>query len=346
MMKHQLILFAFVLLLTGCGNGGDAGNNENPLDKAVAVYTQELSPQTFRHYINIQGTVESDRTILLAAKAPATVQEIKVKAGQHVKKNQVLAVLDGEILKSQISTLETQIELARDMFERQQKVHEQNIGSEVEYLQAKNQLEALEKQKITLNEQYDNYFIKATIDGLVDRVMLKEGESIGPERPAFQIVNSDDLKITAEISEAYIQNINEGNEVEISFTSLDRVINTKLDVVSKVINASNRTFGVEIYIDNPDGNIRPNMITKLRINDYTAENQILIPVNAMQISNGDRFVYVAEKDGEYYRAVRKDITPGLSSGNDLIVLEGLEAGDQLITTGYNNLAENDYVVIK
>lgn len=346
MIKHHITLIAFLLLVAGCQNGGNGNETDDILDKAVPVFVEELETQTFRHYLKVQGNVDSDRTIAIMPKSGGTVKEIHAKAGDIVKEGQVLAVLDGEIVKKQVKAIDTQLELAEDMYQRQSKLREDDIGSEVEYLQIKNQVESLRDQKATLQEQYDNFVIKATIDGTIDRATLKLGETVGPERLAFQIVNSDALKIIAELSERYINTLQESNQVEITFPSLDTKINTNIDVISRVINPGNRTFTIEIHIPNENGNIRPNMTSTLRINDYTAENQIVIPANALQISNGDRFVYVAEQDGDYWIAKRRDVQIGMNAGNDLIINEGLKAGDLLITTGYNSISDNDYIVIK
>ncbi len=347
MMKHHItLIIAFILLFAGCQNSNENNNTDSILDKAVPVYVEELKPQTFRHYLRVQGNVDSDNTIAIMPKMGGTVLEIHAKAGDVVKAGQVLAVLDGEIIKKQIKAIDTQLTLAEDMYQRQSKLREDNIGSEVEYLQIKTQVESLRDQKATLQEQYDNFVIRATIDGTIDRATLKLGETVGAERLAFQIVNSNDLKVIAELSESYINTLEESNEVEITFPSLDTKITTNIDVISRVINPFNRTFTIEIKIPNENGKIRPNMTSTLRINDYTAHNQMVIPANSLQISNGDRFVYVAVKDGDYWVAKRRDVKEGISAGNDLVITEGLQPGDLLITTGYNSISDNDYILIK
>lgn len=246
-MKFQLSVLAIFLFVTACGNG-DQGNGENETRSSTPVYVNEVQTSTFRHYVNVQGDVESDKTIMITPKTSATVEEILVRAGQQVEKGDILARLDGEITRNQLAQAETQLELAKTIFERQQNLREQNIGSEVEFLQAKTQYESARSQLASLREQYDYYTIRATISGTVDRVDLKVGETVGPTLPVFQISNSDALKVTAEVSEAYITRVNETDSVEITFPSLDVKVQKRLDVVSKAINPSNRTFGVEVYL--------------------------------------------------------------------------------------------------
>ena len=346
-MKSNVTLLALILFISACGNGGEDENAANEPERATTpVHIQELQPSDFRHYINIQGDVESDKTIMITPKATATVDEILIRAGDEVQQGDVLARLDGEITRSQIKEVETQLELAKTLFERQQNLREQNIGSEVEFLQSKTQYESAKNQLTTLTEQYENYTIRATISGTVDQVTLKVGETVGPNAPVFQLTNSDALKVTASVSEAYILRVDQTDSVDISFSSIDEVISTRLDVVSKAINPSNRTFGVEIYIPNNDGNIRPNMMARVRINDLTLRDQIVVPSNTVQKANQVSYVYVAEETDTGWIATRKEVSPSQSYSNDLVIEEGLEAGDLLITAGYADLADGQPISIQ
>ena len=346
-MKRQLILSALLLLAFGCASE-ETAETENLTEPvtAVPVYVENLSPQTFRHFITVQGSVESDKTILISPKITATVKELRVRSGDVVKKNEILAVLDGEITKSQIKELENQLALATTLFEKQKNRREQNIGSEVEFLQAKTQKESLQNQLSTLNEQYRDYTIRANISGTVDRVMLKEGESVTADTPVFQVANSEALKVKATISEAYISTIDRSDSVTISFPSLNVSFKSKLDVVSKVINSSNRTFAVEVNIGNADGKIHPNMIAKLTINDYSESEQIVVPINAVQKANDENYVFLAKQINSTTQAIKTTVKTGSSYGNQIIITEGLKFGDQLITTGYNNVVNEDRISIK
>ena len=344
-MKFQLSVLALLLFVTACGNGGQE-NGEDENRRSTPVYVSKIQPSTFKHFINVQGDVESDKTIMITPKTSATVEEILVRAGQQVNKGDILAKLDGEITRNQLNQAETQLELAKTLFERQQNLREQNIGSEVEFLQAKTQYESAQSQLASLKEQYEYYTIRATISGTVDRVDLKVGETVGPTLPVFQISNSDALKVTTEVSEAYITRVNETDSVEITFPSLNSSVKKQLDVVSKAINPSNRTFGVEIYLPGGVEGIRPNMMARVSINDTKLEEQIVVPVNTVQQANDIRYVFVAEQTENGWIAKNKEVTTGLNYGNSLVVTGGLQTGDLLITSGYANLSDGSAISIQ
>lgn len=345
-MKFQLSILSLFLLITACSGGDQTENSENGTPRTTPVYVQELQLSDFNHYVNIQGTVESDKTIMITPKTTATVQEILVRAGDQVQKGDVLARLDGEITKSQIQEVKTQLDLSKTLFERQQNLRDKGVGSEVEFLQAKTQYESTKNQLATLTEQYKNYTIRATISGTVDRVDLKVGETVGPTAPVFQLANSDALKVTAQVSEAYITQIEQTDSVEISFPSLDETITKKLDVVSKAINPSNRTFEVEVYISNNGEKIRPNMMAEVSINDITQHDMIVVPVNTVQQANNTNYVFIAEENENGWVAVNREVTTGYNYENDQVITEGLEAGDLLITAGYANLSDGTRISIQ
>lgn len=345
-MKSQISILALFLLFTGCGNGNGDENGDNGNKKITPVYVTELQPQTFRHYVTVQGDVESDKTIMVTPRTSATVEEIFVKAGDEVKKGDVLARLDGKITKSQLQQVKTQLELAKTLYERQKNLREQNIGSEVEFLQAKTQYESAKSQLVSLEEQYSFYTIRANISGTVDRVDLKVGEMVSPQIPVFQISNSEALKVTAQVSEAYITRISNEDSVQIVFPSLGETVTKRLDVVRKAINPSNRTFGVEVALPNGINGIRPNMMARVKINDITLQNQIVVPLNAVQIANKVNYVFVAQETENGWVAKYREVQPGFSYDNDMVITDGLKAGDILITTGYANLTDGAVISIQ
>ncbi|TNE70389.1 efflux RND transporter periplasmic adaptor subunit [bacterium] len=346
-MKPTVYLFALLVIANACGNSSAEENSTlAETHKSTPVYVKELQPSTFRHFISVLGDVESDKTILITPKAAATVEKLHVRSGDKVEQGAILATLDSKIIRNQIEQVETQLNLAETIYERQKNLREQNIGSEVEFLQAETQFESAKSQLAILKEQYANYFIKATISGTIDKVNLKVGEIASPQAAAFQLTNLDALKVTAKISETYITRVDPTDSVEIYFPSLNETINTKIDVVSKAINASNRTFTVEIYIPNASGNIRPNMMAKVKINDVLTHNEIIIPVNTLQIARGEQTVFVAQKTGSSWVAQSKKITTGLFYDNDLIIESGLNKGDLLITEGFSNLVNGAAISIQ
>jgi len=344
-MKSHIALLTLLFIVSGCGNGQQEQSTENRRN-ATPVYVQEIQPSEFNHYVNVLGNVESDKTIMISPKVTATVQDVLVRAGQEVSKGDVLARLDGEITRSQIREVQTQLDLAKTIYERQSNLRDQDIGSEVEFLQAKNRVESLERQLATLNEQLENYTIRATISGTVDLADLKVGETVGPGMPVFQLANSEALKVTSRVSEAYITRITQTDSVEIIFPSLDNTISKRLDVVSRAINASNRTFGVEIFIPNGIENIRPNMMVQVRINDIKLRDQIVVPANTVQQANSISFVYLARETDNGWIAVNREVKTSYNYENDLVVTEGLQPGDLLITAGYASLSDGSAITIE
>lgn len=344
-MKPYLPLLALLFVVSGCGNGQPEQAIENRRN-TTPVYVEDIQRTDFRHFVNVLGSVESDKTIMISPKVSATVEEVLVRAGQQVAKGDVLARLDGEITRSQIREVQTQLDLAETLLERQSNLRDQDIGSEVEFLQAQNRVESLQRQLATLNEQYENFTIRATISGMVDLLDIKEGETVGPGMPVVQLANSEALKVTARVSEAYITRITQTDSVEISFPSLDETINKQLDVVSRAINASNRTFGVEIFIPNGSGHIRPNMMAQVKINDITLNDQIVVPANTVQQANNISFVFIAEETDNGWIASNREVTTGYNYDNDLVITDGLETGDRLITSGYANLSDGATISIQ
>lgn len=344
-MRNLLVIALSVLMVTSACNNGPAVENQAE-DDAVAVNTEEVTPSTFNHYLNIQGTVESDKTISITPKATATVEQINVRAGDVVEKGTILAQLDGEVTRTQIEEVKSQLKLAQTRYERQQNLRQDDIGSEIQLLEAETQVRSLENQLATLQEQYDNYTITATIGGTVNRVMIKEGENIGPADPAFQIANSEALKVTAEISEFYINRVETTDSVTISLPSIDREISKRIDVVSKVIDPANRTFAVEIYIPNIGGMVRPNMLAKLQINDYRQENALLVPINVVQSASEESYLFLAEQSESGWVATQQSVVTGNSYQDQIVIEEGLQPGDRIITVGYNNVNDGDAISIK
>ncbi|MEP1307729.1 MAG: efflux RND transporter periplasmic adaptor subunit [Balneola sp.] len=346
-MKSKTSIIVLLLLLGACGNGDtEVTSNDQSNDKKVSVYVEEIQPSTFRHYLNIQGDVESDNTIMITPEVNATVEKINVRLGDKVKKNDVLAELDGKITKSQIKQVVSQLELSKTIYERQKNLRDQNIGSEVDFLQAKTQYESAQSQLNTLSEQFENYTIRATISGVVNQVNIKVGENVSPAASAFQLANSTSLKVTAEVSERYITTVDEKDSVEISFPSLQTSVKKRLNVVSKVINSSNRTFEVEIYITDLNGSIRPNMMASLKINDITLKDKIVVPLNTVQKANDESFVYVAKEFDNGMQAIKRIVTLGDTYNNSIVVETGLEAGEKLINAGYTELFDKALISIQ
>jgi membrane fusion protein (multidrug efflux system) len=313
----------------------------NVKSKEVAVTT--LAPRKFDHYIQTQGRVEAEENIQVSAKSPGVITQVYVNEGDQVSKGQVLAQIDNSIVLRSIESAKTQLELATSVYERQKNLWDQKIGTEVQFLQAKTQKESLEKQIATLNEQNEMTKIKAPINGTVDNITVKVGENIAPGMPAVRVINGNNLKLKANISEAYVNSIKKGDKVVVSFPDQNREITTSISFVGRNIDLLSRTFMIEVKLPSA-ADLRPNMTATAKVIFRTEPSAIVIPVNVIQEINNEKVVYVSEPKGKQTVARRKVVTVEGVYGNQAQV-KGLNTGDKLITVGYQGLNDGDFVKI-
>ena len=296
----------------------------------------------FKHYIEVQGKVESEDNVIVSAKAAGEIVSLTVEPGDVVRKGQVLGKIDASIIEQSIEEIKTSLDLAKTVYDKQKNLWDQKIGTELQYLQAKSNLESLQKRMNTTNQQLDMYYIKSPIDGTVDEVMPKIGESVGPGTPVLHVVNYAKSKITAEVAESYISSVNKGDMAMIVFPDENKTISTPVDVVSHSINAADRTFKIELKPNGSDIELHPNMIAVVKINDYSNKTAMTLPVNLIQKDEEGTFVYVAVKTGKGFEAKKKMITTGISYGGNIEV-NGLDANDQIINSGYENVVDGQAV---
>ncbi|MFC2157186.1 efflux RND transporter periplasmic adaptor subunit [Acidobacteriota bacterium] len=308
--------------------------------KAVAV-----GKELFQHFIQVQGTVESDNNIQVAPMSSGLVQKIHVSSGNRVKVGDLLAELDGSILESSIAEVEGGLKLAQTIFERQDRLWKQNIGSEIQYLQAKNNKESLEKRLTTLNEQYKLTKIYSPISGTVDEVIIKEGEMAAAGMPALRVVQLSNLKILVDLSEVYIARIKRGDLVQVILPVTGKELNLKIDAVSQVIDSDDRTFQIEIKIPRSETGIKPNMLAVLIINDYSNAEAVIVPTNIVQKTETQRFVFVAHKKDGGWIAEKRIVTTGETSSDFIEVLAGLDEGEYVVTLGFQNLADGQNLTV-
>lgn len=319
---------------------GHANPVVNVKSKDVAV--TELKPRAFDYYVQTQGSVEAVDNILVSAKTMGVLSTVYAREGQVVKKGQVLAQIDNSVIVGGINELKSSIELANTVYERQKNLWEQKIGTEVQYLKAKNDKESLEKKLATLNEQLEMCRIKSPIDGSVDAVDVKIGQNVAPGNPAFRVVSFDKLKVKANVSESYVVDIKPGNRVRVTFPDINREVEAQVTFVGKTIDQLSRTFPVEVALPtHPD--LRPNMTGVLRVIFQTVPDALAVPVNVVQEVNNQKVVYIAVEDGTRTVARRKVVQVEGIYGTSAHV-KGLTAGDKVITVGYQGL--NDGEVVK
>ncbi|MBF8964333.1 efflux RND transporter periplasmic adaptor subunit [Pontibacter sp. FD36] len=312
--------------------------------KTVPVTVAQVQQDTFRHYLEVQGRADFDQNVLVSAKVPGVLTSVRVKRGDKVTKGQTMATIDAQVLEQNIAEVRTRLELANVAYERQKNLWDQKIGTEMQFLTAKNNKEALERSLATLQQQRDQYNVKAPVSGVVDNVIPNAGEAVAPGVGIIRVVNTNGSKIVAEVSEAYLTKISKGDEALIRFPDLNQEISATVDVVSSFINPSSRTFMIELRPKNVNIELRPNLVAVVRIQDYRKEDAIIIPVNLVQRDEKSQYVYVAQKQGERYVATRKEVETGVNYQGQVEVLNGLTAQDYIITAGYQSVNEGQPVV--
>ncbi len=311
-------------------------------DENLEIAVVPVKSELFKTYIDIQGRVDADENVSLSTQMPGLITRINVKPGDQVSKGQVLAETDINALMQQISDLETNLTLAKQAYTKQQNLWKQNIGTEMQYLQAKTNKESLEKKLSAMNEQVRMSKIISPISGTVDAVNIKIAQSVAPGMPAINVVNFNNLKVKADLAESYSSRVKTGNTVQIYFPDINDSITAKINYAARAINPMTRTFAVEVIL--PSGSkYHPNMVAKLKINDYqSAKPVITIPVKFIQKDGAESYVLV-EENGV---AVKKAVSIAKEYNGIAELKSGLLEGDKVITEGYDLISAGDKVKIK
>lgn len=316
-----------------------------------------VTNQDFAHYIELQGKVDAENISIVTPRgAPGQVKAIYVKHGDRVNKGQLLLKLDDAIIRQNIAAakqgleqIKTQLSLAQSLYERQKNLWDQNIGTEVQLLQAKTNVEALQNQLKTAEEnvkvaqeQLNTTNVYAEVSGIVDQLNVKVGEYFqgvvaGSATPQIQIVNTSNLKVVTDIPENYLTQVHKGSIAEIIIPDLNnKKISTTVSLVSQSINVNSRGFVAEAKIPY-EAELKPNQVAIMKILDYSSKNAIAIPVNTVQTDEKGKYVYVGVKEGDKIVARKKHVVVGELSGQLIEVKSGMVSGDQLVSEGYQNI---------
>ena len=368
-MKNIVSFFLLILFFTACGKKesgdkmaqlADLKKQQMELNSKVSTLEKELmkndttkkvkvnfvqvtaaTPSVFNHFIELQGAVVADDEYFLNAKVPGALKSVNVRVGSRVSAGQVVAEIDDDIMQNQMDELMKRYELAKDVYEKQASLWKQNIGSEVQYLSAKNNKESLEKSMATLNKGREFYKVVAPVSGVVDEILtLKMGQVVAPGVPLAKIVNFSKLKLRTDVPESYAGRIRAGNSVVINFPDLKKEVTSKISYIGNAVNPMNRTFKVEIPLKANEANVIPNMAGIMKIADYSNPNAFIISINIIKKDlDGSDFVLL-ENAG---KAVKVRVKVGQYNGDSAEILSGLKAGDKLITTGFEDLSEGDAV---
>ena len=365
-MKNFLYVLpiAAVMLVTGCG-GTDKKAQLEDLKKKQSEIKQQISAleaeiaksgdakkeagrdvaitkleaTTFRHLIEVQAKVEGDENVVVSPEMMGTISRVFVKVGDNVKAGAVLAELENNVYTRSLEELQNARDFANTLFQKQKSLWEQKIGTEVQFLQAKNNLESIDKKMATVRQQVEMTRIKSPIAGTVDMVDIKIGQAFAPGMPGLRVVNFSKLKVQAEVAEAYISKVKKGDQVEIFFPDQNKTVNATINYSGKVIDALNRTFRVEINMNGKETSLNPNQVAIVRITDYKAENTISLPLAVVQNTPEGSYVFIA--DGN--KAKKQMVVTGLNYAGKLEIKEGLNPGDAVITSGYQDLIDGQLI---
>lgn len=316
------------------------GNKTPETEALVSVVT--IKDTVFNHYLEIQGNVNTKENILVQPEFGGTLTALNVKAGQRVSKGQILGKVDDAGMSQQLASIENQYALAKTTFERQKNLWDKKIGSEIQFLQAQAQMISAQKSVAQMRAQVAKTVIRAPFSGTIDEVFVERGQVVAPSpQGLMRIVNLSNMYVSTTVPETYIGKLKVGTVVDVFLTSLGKTYKGKVRQVANFINPSNRSFGIEVSVPNPDNLLRPNQVAKLKIIDYTVNNAIIVPTNVVQ-EDGEhnKFVFIATNvTGKKGVAKKVVVKVGKSSDNVTEILSGLTANDVIVTEGANNIAD-------
>lgn len=314
----------------------------NASEDLIPVTAYQAQAETFDHYFTVQGNIETDMNATLYPESQGLVTKIYVAEGDRVTKGQKLLSLDNNLINKNIAEVQTNLDLAVDFYERQKRLWEQNIGSEVQYLEAKNRKEALENTLATLRQQADMGVIRAPFNGIVDQIMPKIGEIASPMLPAVRIVNLKNMYVRADVSENYISKVKEGMRVTVTVPGVDTLKST-VTRVGNFINPENRSFEISIELDS-ETHLKPNMYTSVAINDVHMDSVVVLPTAMLQQDADNRYYVFVVKSSEGISKVEKIlIQPGVSYRNRTAIIQGLKPQDLVVDKGARKVVDGQQV---
>lgn len=313
------------------------------LEDRTLITTLPVARTTFAHYIEARGSVEAEKNVLITPQTVGKIVKIYVKEGQVVSPGQVIARQDVDVILKNIEQLKAQLELATTLFEKQKRLWEQKIGTEVQYLQAKTNKEALERQLAALQAQADLAVIRAPFGGVIDEVFAKEGEVAAQATPIARLVSLNEIKVVAELSEAYLNQVKKGDEVLVELPALQETQKARITYVGQVIDPTNRTFRIEVALRNPGGKIKPEMIAVVKLKDSEVPDAVVIPVSLVQEDAAGKFVYIVDTTTQTVQ--RRNIEIGSVYDGKAQVLKGLEGNEVLVNEGFRFVSEGKKVKI-
>jgi membrane fusion protein (multidrug efflux system) len=387
-MKYIYVTFLTALILTSCGNKKEVSVDEvlatndvlqiqskkaeiNAKQAKLSIALEKLNDRlddlnqnkniplittftvkaaTFTHFIELQGNVQTKQNVLIYPEMPGILKSVLVKEGQQVVKGQVLATIDDGGMTQQLAQLNANAQLAKTTYERQKRLWNQKIGSEIQFLQAQTSYEAQKSAVNQLKSQLEKAIINAPFSGIIDNVFKERGTVVAPGTGSeiFRILNLSNMYIETDVPETYIGNITENKAVEINFPVLGETLNSKIRQVGNYINPNNRSFKIEIGVPNLNGKVKPNLTAKLKLNDYTNTNALLIPQSIIsENSKGEQFIYIVKDKKENDEAVaeRLIIETGKTQGDFIEVTKNLSANAEVVMEGARSVTNGQVVKV-
>ena len=314
------------------------------------ITTFKVQEEAFTHYIELQGNVQTKQNVLVYPEVPGILKEVLVKEGQQVKKGQILAVIDDGGLAQQVLLSQTNEQLAKTTFERQKRLWNEKIGSEIQFLQAKASYTSQKNATNQLKQQLQKFTVYAPFSGIIDDIFKEKGTVVAPGQRSelFRVINLSNMYIETDVPENYITSITKGKKVEVNFPILGKIVNSKIRQVGNFINPSNRSFKIEIGVPNQDLEIKPNLTAKLKLNDYTNTKAILIPQSIIsENAEGQQFIYVVKDKRENNLAIaeRLVIETGKTQGDFIEVTKNLNTDTEIILEGARSVNNGQAVKV-
>jgi membrane fusion protein, multidrug efflux system len=322
----------------------DAKGDSAAIDlNSTLVAVSAVQPTTFSHYIEVFGKLDGDQNIGVGAKMSGTVDGVFVKVGDKVTKDQVLVRMENQVLRKSLLEMESSLKLVTDLYNKQKALWEQKVGSEVQYIQAKSNKEGMEARYASMKEQLDMSLIKSPINGSIEELNVKIGQTLMPGASVIRVVNFTSVKVVADLAESYATHVNVGDHVLVYFPDLKVEAPASINFSSRYINPVNRTFSVEAHLTKEIPYLKANMVVVLKINDYKVEKALAIPVDFIQTDQKGSYVFLAQKNSPTTVARKVSIKTGQSYAGITEVLNGLKPGDSLITIGYQDLQDGEAI---
>ncbi len=380
-LKH-IVMLAAVLFLAACGAKKDSNNvlaqkkaqletlkaqqsklndqivalqadiakldTSDSQEKAKFVTVDTVKASVFTHYIDLQGRVIAENVAYVTPRNPGggQVKEIYVKQGDVVSKGQLLLKLDDALLKQQIAQYQTQLAYAKDLYQRRENLWKENIGTQVDIINAKNAVDQQQKTLDVLNEQLGFTNVYAPMDGVANEVTIKVGEIFNGAPPEdIQLVNASALKVTVNVPENYLGKVDVGSNILVNLPDINKTIPAKVTVKSKLVDPNTGSFYVEAHLPE-DKDLHPNQTALVKIQDYTEPNSIVVPINTVQNDQNGKFVLVAANENNKLVARKRKVEPGMFYADNLEIKSGLQPGDVIIVNGYESLYDGQAISVQ